>query len=185
MKFEAKEVFLNDGRKVILRSHEVSEAQDIIRMVRECAGETHFLLNVPEDIDENLTVEGERTWIQGRLDSPYGVTIGVYDEKGRCVGNCTIEGSVRYRKTKHRCLLGIGVMKEYCNSGLGTILMTELKDWARKIGYEQIDLGVFSDNDRAIHLYKKMGFEDTGYKKNAFKLKDGTYRDEIMMTCIL
>lgn len=186
MKFEVKEVFLNDGRKVILKSHEVDEAQDVIRMVRDCSSETHFVLNYPEDVDERLTVDGEREWIQGRLDSPNGVTIGVYDDKGRCVGNCGLEPEMGYRmKTKHRCAFGIGVMKEYCNSGLGTILLTELKDCAKKMGYEQIDLGVFSDNDRAVHLYTKMGFEESGRIKNAFKLKNGTYCDEILMTCSL
>ena len=49
------------------------------------------------------------------------------------------------------------------------------------MGYEQIELGVFSDNEKAKALYKKYGFEVWGNTKNAFKLKDGTYRDEIMM----
>lgn len=49
------------------------------------------------------------------------------------------------------------------------------------IGYEQIELGVFSDNEKAIALYKKFGFEVWGNVKNAFKLKDGTYQDEIIM----
>ena len=49
------------------------------------------------------------------------------------------------------------------------------------MGYEQIELGVFADNKRAQNLYKKNGFEVWGNTKNAFKLKDGTYRDEIIM----
>lgn len=49
------------------------------------------------------------------------------------------------------------------------------------MGYEQIELGVFADNKRAQYLYKKNGFEVCGNTKNAFKLKDGTYRDEIIM----
>ena len=49
------------------------------------------------------------------------------------------------------------------------------------MGYEQVELGVFSDNKRAQALYKKHGFEVWGYSKNAYKLKDGTYRDEIIM----
>ena len=49
------------------------------------------------------------------------------------------------------------------------------------MGYEQIELGVYSDNVKAQSLYKKHGFEVWGSVKNAYKLKDGTYRDEIMM----
>lgn len=48
-------------------------------------------------------------------------------------------------------------------------------------GFEQLELGVFSDNERAIRLYEKYGFQKTGVSPRAFKLKDGTYRDEILM----
>ena len=42
-----------------------------------------------------------------------------------------------------------------------------------------------SDNARAIHLYEKVGFERYGIQPRAFKLKDGTYRDEIIMVKML
>ena len=51
-------------------------------------------------------------------------------------------------------------------------------------GCEQAELGVYSDNDRARHMYKKMGFKEYGMNPRAFKLKDGTYRDEIIMANI-
>ena len=52
---------------------------------------------------------------------------------------------------------------------------------AKKAGFEQIELGVFADNERARHLYEKMGFKQVGVQPRAFKLKDGTYRDEVQM----
>ena len=39
--------------------------------------------------------------------------------------------------------------------------------------------------EAAIHLYEKFGFERCGTTPHAFKLKDGTYRDEIMMVKML
>ena len=57
-------------------------------------------------------------------------------------------------------------------------------DQAKANGYEQVELGVYSDNDRARHMYKKMGFKEYGMNPRAFKLKDGTYRDEIIMANI-
>ena len=36
-------------------------------------------------------------------------------------------------------------------------------------------------NDRARHLYEKFGFRVVSEKPNAFKLKDGTYRNEFYM----
>ena len=55
---------------------------------------------------------------------------------------------------------------------------------AKTNGFEQVELGVYSDNDRARHMYKKMGFKEYGMNPRAFKLKDGTYRDEIIMANI-
>ena len=54
----------------------------------------------------------------------------------------------------------------------------------RKGGSEKVEL-VYSDNARAIHLYEKFGFERYGIHPRAFKLKDGTYRDEIIMVKML
>ena len=37
------------------------------------------------------------------------------------------------------------------------------------------------DNDSGIALYQRMGFKEMGRNLKAFKLKDGTYIDEINM----
>lgn len=58
-------------------------------------------------------------------------------------------------------------------------------DFAKKAGFEQLELGVFADNDRALCLYKKMGFEEIGRIPRAFRLPDGSYIDEITMVKML
>lgn len=44
-------------------------------------------------------------------------------------------------KVRHRANLGIAIVQEYCNCGLGTILMQEGIAFAREAGYEQAELG--------------------------------------------
>lgn len=56
---------------------------------------------------------------------------------------------------------------------------------AKANGFEQLELGVFEDNTEAIHIYEKFGFQKYGVQPRAFKLKDGTYRDEIIMVKML
>ncbi|MDO5089733.1 MAG: hypothetical protein Q4D53_08100 [Leptotrichiaceae bacterium] len=53
------------------------------------------------------------------------------------------------------------------------------------MGYEQIELEVYSDNHRALSLYKKFGFKKWGCIPNGYKLKDGTYNNCIKMGKIL
>lgn len=81
--------------------------------------------------------------------------------------------------------MGISVLKEAWGCGLGSFLMQLAVAQAKANGFEQLELGVYSDNTRAIHLYEKFGFERCGTMPHAFKLKDGTYRDEIMMVKML
>jgi RimJ/RimL family protein N-acetyltransferase len=45
---------------------------------------------------------------------------------------------------------------------------------------EKIILSCFSDNKRALYLYKKLGFKIIGTRKNQFYM-DSTYYDEILM----
>ena len=88
-------------------------------------------------------------------------------------------------KCRHRAVMGISVRKDHWGCGLGSYLMQLAIDQTRANGFEQLELGVYSDNARAIHLYEKFGFERYGIQPRAFKLKDGTYRDEIIMVKML
>jgi ribosomal protein S18 acetylase RimI-like enzyme len=55
----------------------------------------------------------------------------------------------------------IGVLDDYTNKGIGKLLTRESLRFAREKGY-QIKLEVRDDNARAIHIYKKLGFERLG-----------------------
>jgi RimJ/RimL family protein N-acetyltransferase len=44
----------------------------------------------------------------------------------------------------------------------------------------RIELSVYPDNKRAIHVYKKLGFKEIGRKREA-RFMNGKYRDEVIM----
>ena len=69
--------------------------------------------------------------------------------------------------------------------GLGRLLTGECITLARVMGYEQLELKVLAGNTRAVGLYERHGFVPWGRVINGFKLKDGSYLDEIMMGMIL
>ncbi|MFC7686647.1 GNAT family N-acetyltransferase [Ureibacillus sp. GCM10028918] len=50
------------------------------------------------------------------------------------------------------------VKEEYRNRGIGGIILDYLIDYAEQLGYEEITLGVDTDNFNARHLYEKKGF---------------------------
>ena len=54
-----------------------------------------------------------------------------------------------------------------------------------KSAFEQLELTVFADNTRAIRLYEKVGFVKTGVLPRAYRLKDGSYHDEVQMVYMI
>ena len=55
-------------------------------------------------------------------------------------------------------------------------LILQAKKWDLKL----IELSVFATNDRAIRVYRKVGFKEAGRKPN-FIFKDGEYIDHVDM----
>ena len=51
------------------------------------------------------------------------------------------------------------VKKDYRNKGIGSQITDFLIDRAKEMGYSEMSLGVDCDNENALHLYKKKGFE--------------------------
>ena len=62
----------------------------------------------------------------------------------------------------------IAVAKEVQGQGIGTKLLKELLEVAKKHGTETINLEVRVSNESAISLYKKHGFEIIGRRKNFY-----------------
>ena len=88
----------------------------------------------------------------------------------------------RYR---HRASVGIALFQAYTGMGIGRKMLELLCEIAKEKGIEQLELEVVADNDRAIALYKKIGFEKMGTFPHNMKYKDGTYADAYWMVKIL
>ena len=56
---------------------------------------------------------------------------------------------------------GITVSSDMRGKGIGTALLTMLKEHARSLGYKQIRLDVINTNPAAKRLYERQGFEAT------------------------
>lgn len=84
-------------------------------------------------------------------------------------------------KLKHQSLFVIVVGKEYRGQGIGTLLMKELEKRAvNDFGIELLHLEVY-ENNPAISLYKRLGFEEYGRHPQYLKEPGGTYYDKILM----
>ena len=83
---------------------------------------------------------------------------------------------------EHTAVIGMGMLKEWKNTGLGTALLKFGIEWAKENTIlELLWLQVYTDNELGLGLYRKMGFEENGIMRNFFK-QDGEYFDNLTMT---
>ena len=179
---QEKRIQLRTGKTLTLRQVRPEDARAMLDYLERTSAETHFMVRLPEEV--TFSLEEEQAILAECLSSDRRIMLAAF--AGDCiVGNVAIAPVGERYKVRHRANLGIAIVQEYCNCGLGTILMQEGILFAGEAGYEQAELGVFADNAPAIHLYHKCGFWDTGRIPRAFHLPDGSYIDEIQMVKFL
>ena len=87
-------------------------------------------------------------------------------------------------KSAHKAnIYGFYVEPQFRNQGVATHLLHAVIDFAKQ-HVEQILLSVASNNEAAIHLYKKNGFQIYGIEPRALKNKSN-YQDDLLMILFL
>lgn len=83
-------------------------------------------------------------------------------------------------RVSHRASIAVGVHSDSRGKGVGTALFEHVISWAKEVGLHRLELTVIATNERAVHLYKKMGFEIEGVKKDSLCV-GSHYIDEYYM----
>jgi RimJ/RimL family protein N-acetyltransferase len=171
--FGNKTITLADGARVLLRSPEVDEAGQLLEYLDAVRRETNGILYSPEDTIPSL--EEETAWVRGKRDCKVGTHIAA-DVDGTIVGLAGID-QPKFARQHHIGSVGISIRKAWCDRGLGTLIMRELIEYARREpALEILTLNVLSTNPRAHAVYRKVGFKDDGRLPGRIKL-NGEYVD--------
>lgn len=168
---------LRDGRKLFIRRAEESDAERLIAYMNLVGGESDFLTYGKDEC--HLTVEGEKQFLRDQKNSPANLfLVGFVGEELVCSANLAGESKARI---SHNCELGITVRKKYWGLGAASALLTELIRFAKENEtLRTIHLDVYANNENAIRLYQKFGFQTMGRLKNYFRVGDSYYDDLIM-----
>ncbi len=137
------------------------DAHELLLFYRTLQNEQPYLHIYPDDALQS--VEELQNYIH-RLNQIGASHIVVAKECQRIIGCVTVEALT----LPDHCgvgELGISVLKEYRDRGIGTRLMREVLSWAAGNSHiREIILHVADANRRAIHVYTELGFmiEDCG-----------------------
>lgn len=179
MKYSSSEILLKNKETVSIEICNAEDAEELIKTVKTYLADSKYMLTGPDDFDPLL--EEERIWIRSFLENENSLLL-IARQGSKILGNIDITGGKR-EIIKHTAVIGMGLLKEWRNTGLGTALLNKGIEWAKQNPLlEILWLQVFSENTAAITIYKKAGFEIDGVQKRFFKTKDIIYYDNVIMS---
>lgn len=177
MKYE-KKMILPNGKELLLRNAAEEDAQIMLEVFFKAHEETDFLLTYNDE--STLSVEEEKQYLKEKAESDNEIEIFAIVD-GKVAGTAGIDSYGSKFKVNHRAHFGISIIKDYWGMGIGTRLTEACIDCAKQAGFEQIELQVVADNERAIKTYSKLGFIEYGRNPKGFKSRFTGYQELIYM----
>lgn len=151
----------------------------------------------PDDIDAISATMAQRGVVRGTLQTPFTSVahrrerwsftdphllflVATPAEGGDAIGNISLHRSTRPRRI-HTAGIGMAVNETWQGRGVGSALMAAVLDVADNWWQvRRVHLEVYADNEPAIALYRRFGFEVEGtLHQDAFR--DGEYVDSLVM----
>ena len=164
-----------DGREVVLRTPRWEDLDDLMEFINSVVEEGADI-----SLDRKVSREEEAEWLGRRLADLESERIFclVAEVDGKVIANSEL--TVKKGYSSHVGEIGIAIRKGYRDVGIGSEMLRTLIDHAEKKGLKMLTLDVFSTNDRARHVYEKVGFKETGRIPKYFH-KNNKYIDRIIM----
>lgn len=150
-----------------LRTYQENDAKEILKWIKT---ERDFRLwsadryekypATPEDVNNNYNICKTN-------DVFYPMTLV---DNGKIIGHLILR---QPNKNEHAIRLGfIIVDNNMRGKGYGKEIINQAIRYAKEnLNAEEINLGVFSNNEHAIWCYKAVGFEEVGLEKNVYSFQ--------------
>ena len=173
-KFHAK-----DRQEVILRTPRREDLDDLMELINSLVDEKAEIA-----LTKKVTREEQAEWMPkmlSKLENNENFFL-VAEVDGKIVASSSID--ILHGDQKHVGDLGIVIKSGFRDLGIGTQMMTLLVEQATTLGLKVLTLQVFATNKRAIHVYEKTGFVQTGTLPKT-RFREGQYIDEVIMTKLI
>ena len=164
---------------MILRTPRYEDLDDLMELINSLVDEKAEITRT-----EKVTREEESEWLPKMLASleKDELFFLVGEVGGKVVASSDIH--ILRGNEKHVGVLGIVIKSGFRDLGIGTEIMKTLVQQAMALGLKVLTLQAYATNKRAVHVYEKAGFAQTGrVPKKHFK--EGQYIDEVIMTKLI
>lgn len=177
----SKHLKTKSGENLVIREAIAADASALIEYVNKVAGESNFLTFGVGDFKK--TVEEEKIIIEEHSNAENRIFL-VAELNGEIAGLLNVNASSKPRM-KHIGDFGVTVRKDHWGKGIGSSLIEVMLEWAKSSGViRKINLNVQANNEAAIALYKKFGFEiEDTIRRDLFI--DGKFYDAYAMGILI
>lgn len=172
---------LKNGKDYVIRKAKTEDAEKLVEYLDTIPTESDNLTFGPNEL--SFDVEERRNFIKTseNCENRYFV---IAEYEGRIIGNLNFSAETKPR-TAHKGEFGVSVLKKFWGNGIAYELIAGLINWAKEGGkIKKINLLVREDNEGAVKLYKKLGFEVEGLIRRSFFI-DGEYYSAYYMGLII
>ncbi len=178
---EIKRFNSKSGKEIVIRYPRWEDLDELVRYVNKISIEDTYITFSGETISRNDEIE---FLLDCYRKMERGDAVHLFALDGNTViGTCEVRREFTHRtRGYHVAGFGISIENEYRDQGIGYQLSTTVIEEAKKniSGLEMVILDVYSENERAIRMYEKIGFVKAGAFPKGLKYK-GRYLDEVKM----
>ncbi|PAL11367.1 GNAT family N-acetyltransferase [Peribacillus simplex] len=163
---------------------------EIRKASRKDAGNLAALFNHVEDSGYMLFNPGERKATAKQMEKQLEQieknppSIVLVSASGNELNGYLILLGNQMGRTRHSAKIVIGIHEKDRGKGIGTKLFQKMEEHARTNEIRRLVLSVIANNALALSLYRKMGFEKEGRKRESL-LFDGKHHDEYFLSKLL
>ena len=163
-----------------IRAIKESDSEQFLLLGKSLDQETQFMMLEP---DERITtIEEQRQRIKNVLSQSNQI-IFVAEHENQLIGFLGAYGG-NFQRNRHSVYIVIGILQAYTGQGIGKQFFKMVDEWATNHNIHRLELTVMAHNERAVRLYKKMGYKIEGVKQDSLWV-NGKYIDEYYMAKIV
>ena len=129
--------------------------------------------------NESFPFDSTVEFIKGSIHKGFPHIFVIDTEKDICVGWCDATP-----KTDTIGYLGMGLLPQYREHGIGKNVLKQIVELSRAYGYHKIELDVLRSNERAIYVYESIGFTKTNLITGGFVWHDTLVKEDVVQMVI-
>jgi len=157
----------------VIRAYRDSDAGALLGIINALVEEDAPMLPTEPSSLEKV----KQGFAEARIEKGEIISL-VAEVDGKVIGECHV-GKGKFRSS-HVGTLGMGILKDYRERGIGTRLTLSVINKARASGLKIVQLEVMANNFSAVHLYERVGFRHTGVIPKKFFFREN-YVDSLLM----